>query len=254
MTTTGKPPLLDRAVEARLWADYVQTRCLRLRNRLAEAYFLYAMDLANRIHARLSSDADLDEVCSAASLGLLDAITRFDPSRGVRFGTYCAQRIRGTVLDELRKLDRVPRATRLRAAAMSRTENALTAELGREPALEEMADRAGLSPEATMRVRNSDTRRLASIHHRDPAERRVSQFAQAREPDPADVVANRIAAEEALHLVNARERHMLTRYFFGGMTQQGIADEDGCCTESISLRKNTALRKIRARWEEAEAA
>ena len=100
-----------------VWIEYKKTKTEALRNTLMENYLHLVRYNAERIHVKLPDEVELDDLMSAGIFGLMDAIAAFDLERGVKFETYCAPRIRGAILDELRSMDWVPRLVRSRAAA-----------------------------------------------------------------------------------------------------------------------------------------
>src|SRR4030095_7527351 len=93
----------------KVWVEYGKMRSERLRNALMEHYLHLVRGIAQRIHAKLPREVELDDLTSAGTFGLMYAIHAFDPGRSVKFETYCAGRIRGAILDELRSWDWVPR-------------------------------------------------------------------------------------------------------------------------------------------------
>jgi RNA polymerase sigma factor FliA len=100
---------------------------------LMENYLHLVKYTAERIWVKLPDKVDLDDLIQAGIFGLMDAIDAFDPGRGVKFETYCAPRIRGSILDELRSMDWVPRLVRARAHQLDRARQTLEAHLGRMP-------------------------------------------------------------------------------------------------------------------------
>src|SRR5215218_3823066 len=102
------------------------------------------------VHAR-ANDVELDDLVSAGTLGLIDAFEHFDTSRGLAFSTFAAPRIRGAMLDELRRLDRVPRSVRRKTRQIERTSNALAIWLGREPGHADLAKGLGIDIETLWR-------------------------------------------------------------------------------------------------------
>ena len=76
--------------------------------------------IANRITARLPSHIDIHDMINSGVLGLIDALEKFDPDKGVKFETFCTPRIRGAILDELRSMDWVPRLVRICAVRLLR--------------------------------------------------------------------------------------------------------------------------------------
>ena len=96
--------------------------------------------IANRIAIRLPSHIDIEDIVNTGVLGLMDAIEKFDPTRGVKFETYAEFRIKGAILDELRALDWVPRSVRKIATWLETANAALEKKLGRPAYDEELAE------------------------------------------------------------------------------------------------------------------
>jgi RNA polymerase sigma factor FliA len=103
--------------------------------------------VANRIAMRLPPHIDVDDLISVGVLGLMDAISKYDSTRGAKFKTYAEFRVRGAILDELRSLDWVPRSIRQKASQVDKVVQRLQAELSRTPEDEEVAKELGLSLE-----------------------------------------------------------------------------------------------------------
>src|SRR5207247_8988283 len=120
-----------------VWIEYKKTKTESLRNILMENYLHLVRYNAERIHVKLPDEVELDDLMSAGIFGLMDAIAAFDLERGVKFETYCAPRIRGAILDELRSMDWVPRLVRSRAHKLDGASKQLEVELGRAPTNEE---------------------------------------------------------------------------------------------------------------------
>jgi RNA polymerase sigma factor for flagellar operon FliA len=131
-TTANRPPELfrtpaDRAALARQHAGLVRR-------------------IARRIHMRLPPSVELDDLVHEGTVGLLEAIDRYDAQRGVPLPLFARRRITGAILDLLRDLDGVPRAVRSRATQIDDARAALRASLGRSPSRGELADALGLAP------------------------------------------------------------------------------------------------------------
>ena len=101
--------------------------------------------VANRIAMRLPPHIEVDDLISVGVLGLMDAITKYDSSRGAKFKTYAEFRVRGAILDELRAMDWVPRSIRQKASKVDKVVQELQAKLSRSPEDEEVAKEMGLS-------------------------------------------------------------------------------------------------------------
>ena len=119
----------------------------QLRNKLIEIYLPLVRYNGERIWSRLPEGVELDDLTSAGTFGLMDAIDAFDMGRGVKFETYCVPRIRGAMLDELRTMDWVPRLVRSKASKLNEALKTLEAKLGRAPADAEVAEYMQLSRE-----------------------------------------------------------------------------------------------------------
>src|SRR5688572_457935 len=132
--------LKDMPIEE-VWAEYKRTASAQIRNFLLERYLEIVRYTAERLHMRLPSEVDVEDLMSAGLFGLMDAIDAFDPDRGVKFETFCAQRVRGSIFDELRAMDWVPRLVRARTAKVERARKSLEMELGRKPTEKEICDR-----------------------------------------------------------------------------------------------------------------
>ena len=100
--------------------------------------------VAHQLARARANDVELDDLVSAGTLGLIDAFEHFDASRGLAFSTFAAPRIRGAMLDELRRLDRVPRSVRRKGRQIDGTTTTLAGVLGREPDHAEVADGLGI--------------------------------------------------------------------------------------------------------------
>lgn len=127
-----------------VWEQFHETHDDYYRNLLMERYRDIVRYAAERLHAKLPDKVELDDLVSAGIFGLMDAIDAFDPARGVKFETYCSARIKGSILDELRSMDWVPRLVRARAHRLSKATHSLETYLGRKPTEEEVADELGL--------------------------------------------------------------------------------------------------------------
>src|SRR5436190_10460012 len=104
------PP--DARPISEIWIEYRKHPTEALRNRLLENYLPLVKYNAERVHSKLPDEVDVEDLMSAGIFGLMDAIDSFDMSRGVKFETFCAPRVRGAILDELRAMDWVPRLVR----------------------------------------------------------------------------------------------------------------------------------------------
>ena len=122
-----------------LWRQYAVTKRKDLRDQLLVYYAPLVKYVASRLAAGLPQNVEQADLVSNGWFGLIDAVDRFDPSRGNKFETYAMQRIRGAILDELRSNDWVPRSVRQKARSIEKAMAKLEARLGRTPSEAELA-------------------------------------------------------------------------------------------------------------------
>src|SRR5687767_11984413 len=188
-----------------VWAEYARTRSETLRNALMEHYLHLVKRMAQRIHTKLPKEVELDDLISAGTFGLMYAIAAFDLSRSVKFETYCANRIRGAILDELRSWDWVPRLARLRAHKLVEATRALKLEFGREPTDEELAKRLQVSMDELDRI-NKD----GNVTRIMPLSRKRFDSGGSEE-DHEDVLEDTKATERVRGMEREDLRAILTR-------------------------------------------
>ncbi len=129
-----------------LWQEYLQTRGSATREELILHYAPVVRRVVGRMMMTLPATLDMDDLLSYGSIGLIDAVEKFDPNRGIKFETYAVSRIRGTIYDELRALDWIPRSIRQKAKELERAYSELEHSLGRSVSDEEIAEHMGKSP------------------------------------------------------------------------------------------------------------
>ena len=123
-TPNGEMVLLD------VWLEYKDEPTIELRNVLMENYLQLVRYTAERVHQKLPSEVDVDDLFSAGLFGLIQAIDAYDLERGFKFETYCTQRVRGAIYDELRAMDWVPRLVRSRSSKVDRARKSIEMETG----------------------------------------------------------------------------------------------------------------------------
>ncbi|MFM7135051.1 MAG: sigma-70 family RNA polymerase sigma factor, partial [Planctomycetota bacterium] len=139
-------PLSERPID-QVWREYRVTPNDEIRNFLIARHLDLVAYAAERLHKRLPSEVEINDLKSAGAFGLMDAVDAFDPDRGVKFETFCTQRIRGAMFDELRSMDWVPRLVRSRTAKVEKVRKSIEMETGRRATEDEVATRLNVSGE-----------------------------------------------------------------------------------------------------------
>ena len=130
----------QQRANAELWARYGKSRSPALREQLILQYAPLVKYVMGRLAISLPAILDYEDILSSGTIGLIEAVERFDATKGVKFETYAIARVKGSIIDTLRALDRLPRSVRQKAKATDEAVNRLTNDLGREPSDEEVAE------------------------------------------------------------------------------------------------------------------
>ena len=218
-----------------------------------------ARQLARRLHDKV----DLNELVSAGAVGLMQAAASFEPSRGLTFSTYAVPRIRGSMLDELRRHDHMSRGARRKARAIASAREALLHRLGRAPKYAEVAQELKIDVEVLRQWEcdvNGATEVSLDVAPRALREEGEGQLTAAGAiPDErGPSVDERIGSEERIALLGvairglrAQERTVLALYFHEELTLQEIAKVLGLSASRISQIRGEALNKLRTHLERA---
>ena len=126
---------------------YLDTKSPEERDALIQSLLPLVTFIVSRMSLYFPAHTSKDDLISAGVIGLIDALNRYDPNRGTSIKTFCSVRIRGAVLDELRRLDWVPRSVHREARALETAQEAVAARLNREPMDAEVAQEMGLTTE-----------------------------------------------------------------------------------------------------------
>ena len=136
---------MDEITKKKLWDDYRRTKSDAAREKLILEYVPLVKVVAGRLSMYLGYSVDYEDLCSYGVFGLIDAIDKFDKEKDVKFETYASLRIRGAILDQIRKLDWIPRTVRQRQRQLDTAMRELENELGRPATEDEIAKRVGIS-------------------------------------------------------------------------------------------------------------
>lgn len=131
-----------------LWERFLATKDAAVREQIILQYAPLVKYVMGRLAISLPAILDYEDILSFGTIGLIEAVERFDHTKGVKFETYAISRIRGAIIDALRSLDRLPRSVRQKARDANAAILTLTGDLGREPTDDEVATALGLTPDA----------------------------------------------------------------------------------------------------------
>ena len=232
-------------------------RAISERDALIEDNIGLVVHIARRVAGRLAGARDRDERVAAGMVGLVEAASRFDPTRGMSFSSFAGLRIEGAILDALRQADRLPRSVRALQRRLDTTEATLTSSLGRAPRPSELAEACGLSLETLHAVRAQVAAGVVDSLDRAVAEDRLTLAEVV--PDTArafdDEVADRHAVDEvrkALAHLSERHRFVIIGCLFEGRQLRELATTLGVTRSRVSQLKDEAIRQLRAILTERE--
>jgi RNA polymerase sigma factor for flagellar operon FliA len=218
-----------------------------------ETYLPIVKYNAERIGAKLPDEVDNDDLVSAGIFGLVDAIESYDLDRGVKFETYCAPRIRGAILDELRMMDWVPRLVRSRAHKLESVTRMLETELGRLPTDQEVAERLQLPrPELDKLLRDATAVSLVSLSRRfyetdssrDVCEIDVLEDKRGR--DPVSEIHSRDLKDLITRGLTRAERLIMILYYYEEMTMREIGAALDLSESRVSQMHSSIMHRLKA--------
>ncbi len=137
--------VMDEETELKLWKEYKKSKSPELRDKFIRQYMPLVKYVAGKVSVGMPESVEFDDLVSFGQFGLLDAIKKYDPDKNVKFKTYAVTRIRGSIFDELRTLDWVPRSVRQKSKEMEDTIVELESKLGRTATTAEIAQEMGVS-------------------------------------------------------------------------------------------------------------
>jgi RNA polymerase sigma factor FliA len=236
-----------------VWIEYKKHKTEKLRNVLMENYLHLVRYNAERIHVKLPDEVELDDLMSAGIFGLMDAINAFDLDRGVKFETYCAPRIRGAILDELRSMDWVPRLVRSRAHKLDTAAKSLEAELGRSPTNNEIASRLKVSiPEFEKMAKDSSAVGVVSLSRKwfetdsNKDVREIDVLEDKRGADPVREIQRKDLKELMTKGLSRAERLIIILYYFEEMTMKEIGLTLDLSESRVSQMHSSILARLKA--------
>jgi RNA polymerase sigma factor for flagellar operon FliA len=241
-----------------LWLQYKRTGDKAVRDRLILTYAPLVKYVAGRLGSGLPAHVEEGDLVSYGVLGLIGAIERFDPQRDIKFETYAIARIKGSIIDELRSMDWVPRSVRARARDIERAIAQLEAKLARAPTDEEIAARLGISEEefqdslldiSRTSIAALDELWAGSSGGGDP----VALIDTIEDTEAAEPQAEMAQTElreslgEAIARLPEREKLVVTLYYYEELTLREIGEVLGVTESRVSQLHTKAILRLKAR-------
>jgi RNA polymerase sigma factor for flagellar operon FliA len=242
----------------KLWREYRRTKDQALRDRLILTYAPLVKYVAGRLGSGLPAHVDEGDLVSYGLLGLIGAIERFDPDRDIKFETYAIARIKGSIIDELRAMDWVPRSVRARARDIERAIAELEARLGRAPTDEEIAGKLGLTQDelddSLSEISRSSIAALDELWTVQGSSgdqvALIDTIEDTAGPAPASALDKSEMKEmiaDAISRLPEREKLVITLYYYEELTLREIGEVLGVTESRVSQLHTKAILRLKAR-------
>ncbi len=234
-----------------LWEEYIKSRNAKLREKLIIEYAPLVKVVAGRMGMYLGYTVEYDDLVGYGVFGLIDAIDKFELTKGVKFETYASLRIRGAILDQIRKLDWIPRTLRQKQKKLDAAMSELETMLGRAPSSEEIAQKMEITVEELEGLLNqTQIASLVSLDeyleqgsevHVDAGNRQIFQ-------QPEQVMERqdlkRLLAE-AINTLTEKEQKVIALYYFEELTLKEISNILEVSESRVSQLHTKSLRKMK---------
>ena len=214
--------------------------------------------LARRLASSMPHSIDIGDLVQDGVLGLIDAAQRYDESRGIKFETFAERRVRGAMIDALRR-EAWPRGVRRQRRELEAARESLRRELGHEPSVADLAAKVGSDEKrlnrTILRINTIEsTSPLASNDHKDDAS--LPAVLVPSEPEAPDAAFERGQVQDrvraAIATLPARERKLIRLYYFGEVTMKEIGAELGVNESRVSQLHARAIQRLRQALERQE--
>jgi RNA polymerase sigma factor for flagellar operon FliA len=240
-----------------LWRRFKDHGDAAARDRLILTYAPLVKYVAGRMNSHLPAHVGEADLISYGLLGLIGAVSRFDPSRQVKFETYAVNRIKGSIIDELRSLDWVPRSVRARSREIERKATELEHRLQRAPTDEELAEALGMEMEdfqaAITQISNSSIVALDetwSVSSGGEALSLIDTIAgpeTQRPEEQMEITELRDTLADAIAKLPEREKIVIALYYYDHLTLREIGDVLGVTESRVSQLHTKAVLRLRGR-------
>ena len=236
-----------------LWARFADGDA-DARDALLTEHLSLVHHVARQLSRSLAAEADFDELVSAGAMGLMSAVDAFDVARGLAFSTFAVPRIRGAILDELRRQDHVPRSIRRKTREIAHAREGLMRELGRKPDDKELAEALNVDLDTMWRWQaemegavHIPLDRTAS--DRDSTAPAISEFLTGEDEEAPDDRMSReqevVLLREAILVLKDQERTVLSLYYFEELKLHEIATILSLTESRVSQIRSKALIHLR---------
>ncbi|MCR5331010.1 MAG: FliA/WhiG family RNA polymerase sigma factor [Lachnospiraceae bacterium] len=236
----------------KLWADYTQNKTPELREKLIIEYAPLVKLVAGKLSMYLGYNVEFDDLCGYGIFGLIDAIDKFDNDKGVKFETYASLRIRGEILDQIRKMDWIPRTVRQKQKMLDNAYRKIETETGHLATDEELCDELGITMDELCNMQNETkmTNLISLDEYMEQGEVRVEPKADKDYMQPEKVVEKEELKRillEVIETLTDKEKMVITLYYYEELTLKEISRVMDVSESRVSQLHSKALLKMKQR-------
>ena len=242
---------MDGKSKNELWEEYSQTKNPKIREKLILEYSGLVKIVAGRLGMYLGYTVEYDDLVGYGIFGLIDAIDKFELTKGVKFETYASLRIRGSILDQIRKMDWIPRTLRQKQKKLEQAMHDLEAEYGRAATSDELSEKLDMSEEELKGLVNQT--QIASLVSLDEYLEQGSDISSESNnkscfESPEQVVDRqelKRTLAEAIESLNENEQKVIAFYYYEELNLKEISKVLGVSESRVSQLHTKALKKMR---------
>ena len=244
---------LSEKEKLELWDKYENERTPELREKLIVAYAGLVKVVAGRLGMYLGYTVEFDDLVGYGIFGLIDAIDKFELTKGVKFETYASLRIRGSILDQIRKMDWIPRTLRQKQKRLDQAVKTLEAELGRPATNDELAKNLEMSLDELDELMNqTQIANLVSLdEYLEQGSEVKAELGNAPRFEQPEMVVERQELKkmlaEAISSLTEKEQQVISFYYFEELTLKEISRVLEVSESRVSQLHTKALKKMRER-------
>lgn len=249
---------MDDTGKKKLWEEYASTGSSEIREKIILEYAPLVKVVAGRLSMYLGYNVEYEDLVSYGIFGLIDAIDKFDCLKDVKFETYASLRIRGAILDQIRKMDWIPRTIRQKQKRIDAAIKEIEAQYGRSATDEEIAKLLGITDEeyldwqSQMKITNvvslNEFLEQGSEVSNEAGSTKSAVFDSPEEILERDELKKMLA--QALELLTEKERKVIVLYYYEDLTLKEISNILEVSESRISQLHTRALQKMRGRLGE----
>ena len=244
---------MNEAQRTKLWSDYAHTKSPEIREQLILEYAPLVKLVAGRLSMYLGYNVEYEDLCSYGIFGLIDAIDKFDSLKDVKFETYASLRIRGSILDQIRKMDWIPRTIRQKQKKIEQVMKEVECTKGRPATDDEIAQGLGITSEDYVEWQSQ--MKITGIVSLDEfmdtgAEIPNEQTTQYRFDAPEEALDKKELNEklkEALTMLTEKEQMVISLYYYEELTLKEIANILEVSESRVSQLHTRALQKMKTK-------